>query len=172
MTMRGWYPTLKLIHFSSPYPTSLTSSWAAYHTSRRAESNLLPSGSMACCPSLFAEEASCPRVYAMSLLWCYSSTCTTCKPRSNSCDLCQSASVDKVEMTTMAHAQSAWRGQICFTSLWTAHGDGLLQSPGPLGGREGIGWVEYLQELEFATPGIAHSFPKASHVTWTRHAIS
>ena len=108
----------------------------------------------------------------MSLLWCYSSTCTTCKLRSNSCSLCQSASVGKVETTTMAHAQSAWRGQVCYTSWWTAHGDGLLQSPGPLGGREGIRWVEALQEMEFATPGLAHSFLKASHVTWTRHAIS
>ncbi len=35
-------------------------------------------------------------IYSMSLLWCYSSACTTCQPRSNSSDLCQSASVRKV----------------------------------------------------------------------------
>ena len=35
---------------------------------------------------------------------------------------------------------------------------------------EGSGWVEVLQEAEVATPGIAESFIKASHVTRTRHA--
>lgn len=35
---------------------------------------------------------------------------------------------------------------------------------------EGSGWVEALQEAEIATPGIAESFLKASHVTRTRHA--
>ncbi len=46
----------------------------------------------------------------------------------------------------------------------------MLQSPGPLAGREGSGWVKTLQEVELATPGITHPFPKASHVTRTRHA--
>ncbi|XP_072050461.1 LOW QUALITY PROTEIN: uncharacterized protein [Amphiura filiformis] len=35
---------------------------------------------------------------------------------------------------------------------------------------EGSGWVEALQEAEIATPGIAESFLKASHVTRARHA--
>jgi hypothetical protein len=35
---------------------------------------------------------------------------------------------------------------------------------------EGSGWVEVLQEAEVATPSIAESFLKASHVTRTRHA--
>ena len=50
----------------------------------------------------------------------------------------------------------------------------MLQSPGPLAAREGeglqSGWVKTLQEVKFATSGIAHSFPKASHVTRTQHA--
>ena len=35
---------------------------------------------------------------------------------------------------------------------------------------EGSGWIEALQQAEIATPGIAESFLKASHVTRTRHA--
>ena len=35
---------------------------------------------------------------------------------------------------------------------------------------EGVGWVEALQEADLATPGIAESFLKASHVTRIRDA--
>ena len=46
----------------------------------------------------------------------------------------------------------------------------MLQSPGPLAGREESGWAETLQGAEHAIPRITHSFLKALHVTQTRHA--
>ncbi len=45
----------------------------------------------------------------------------------------------------------------------------MLQSPGPLAGSEERGWAETLQGVELATPEIAHSSLKASHVTRTLH---
>ncbi len=105
-----------------------------------------------------------------SLLWCYSSSCITCQSWSDSSDLCRSASARKAEKSTMVHTQPVLRGHICYPSWWTPQGDDLVKSPGPLAGREWMGWSS-------SGGGAYHSwnwrpFLKASHVTRTLHAQS
>ena len=68
----------------------------------------------------------------------------------------------------MVHAQSVWQRQVVLL-LGGLHTE--MAANKVLGQwLEGSGWVEALQEAELATPGIAESFLKASHVTRTRHA--
>ncbi len=121
--------TADISHESNIFVGSLTCK------SKGRESNLLPSvnGML----SLFAEEANSPSILCHCFDVIKSPVQHTNPGQIPVICVNQPRSVCKVETTTMAHAQSVWRRQICYPSWWTADGDDLLQSPGPMGWK---GW--------------------------------
>lgn len=140
-------------------------SWAAYHASLLPESDILPSIN-AMLP-LFAEEANSPSM----LRHCF--------------DVIQAAvqyvnsgqipviSVDQplfAKMKQLQWSMDRLYGEDMFVLLLGGHHTEMTSNKVLGHWFEGSGWVEALQEAELATPGIAESFLKVSHVTRTRHA--
>ena len=140
-------------------------SWAAYHASLLPEPDILPSIN-AMLP-LFAKEASSPPM----LRHCFEvihAAVQYANPGQTPV-----ITVDQPLFAKMKHLQWSMDnlyGEDKFVLLLGGLHTEMTANKVLGQWLEGSGWVEAIQEADIATPGIAESFLKASHVTRTRHA--